>query len=134
MENQLLDQHLRELVIIFGFVIMLVALGTVRRILQNKLWHDTARLALEKGQPLPSGMAPFQEAAEAYRAGIMVADIRRGLIIAAVGMGLYYAIPGPGHLWAYLPLFIGIAFLVAGLIRLAVGDKNPEQKDTSGPM
>ena len=129
--------ELAKLALIFGFVIALVAIKSWRLVRQQKLWHDTVRLALEKGQPLPDQAGGDLCAADWWQRGWRRrpwSDVRAGLIMVAVGLGLYYAIPGSGRVWGYLPAFIGFALLIAGLLGLLRSDKNPDQKDPSGQM
>ena len=89
--------------------------------------HQTLRLALEKGQPLPP------ETLEALtRMGNPLADLRRGIIFVAVA-GAFAAVAGivsspepdavhPLLGVAVFPLFVGLAFL--GLHFFA-NDKKP---------
>jgi len=127
--------EIAKLALIFGFVIVIVAIRSWRRIRQQKLWHETLRLSLEKGQPLPPD-------ALSYGAGGGLAcgrglrgrpwcDIRRGLIWIAAGLALYYALPGEHHVWSLVPMFVGAAFLVCGLIGILRSDNTPDQKDPS---
>lgn len=89
---------------------------------KQELWHQTARLALEKGQPLP----PFGEMAEAVKAtspqsrwrGLMIG----GLINLGVGAGLFVALsqlPNTSFNLGYfgcIPGFIGLALLIGALV------------------
>ncbi|MFI5335728.1 MAG: hypothetical protein ACHQ5A_03035, partial [Opitutales bacterium] len=59
---------------------------------KRQLWHETARVALEKGQPMPpmpeeSGLSKeeFHEAIQHSRGGKN--DLRSGLILIGVGAG-----------------------------------------------
>lgn len=121
--------------LIFAFVIVIVAIANWRRFRQEKLWHDTARLALEKGQPLPAGMTPDNLSASCRRGGRNRPwnDLRGGLVLIAVGTGVYLAIPGPARLWGFMPGMIGVALLVAGLIGLATRGRNGAENDPFNP-
>jgi len=121
--------------LIFAFVIVIVAIANWRRFRQEKLWHDTARLALEKGQPLPAGMTPDNLSASCRRGGRNRPwnDLRGGLVLIAVGTGVYLAIPGPARLWGYVPMFIGVALLAAGLIGMLVRGRSSGDKGPSTP-
>ena len=44
-----------DLVLVFLFVLAVVVIKQIASWHQRKLWHETARAALEKGQPLPFG-------------------------------------------------------------------------------
>src|SRR4051812_31365459 len=73
---------------------------------RRRMWHDTARLALEKGQPLPA--MPNDDGRYRGRRS----DVRSGLVLIAVGVGLFLmfgANPdrhGPGFVGA-IPGLIG---------------------------
>ena len=95
---------------------------------RQKQWHETARLALEKGQPLPTQLD------EASRPQPRIKgpghDLRAGLILIATGAGLFVffdALIGRGM--AYLgaiPGFIGIALvLYVALTQLFRGNDTP---------
>lgn len=84
---------------------------------RQKLWHETARIALEKGQPLPPLSNEDKPKSERRDAG---SDIRNGLILIAVGGGLYLfmgnvAGENISHVGA-IPGLIGVALLLFGLI------------------
>jgi hypothetical protein len=82
-----------------------------------QLWHETARLALEKGQPLP---VPPDESA---RARVEIRgernDVRTGLILIGVGVGIAMFFNGVHAHEAMgigaIPLCIGVALLLFGL-------------------
>lgn len=89
---------------------------------KQELWHQTARLALEKGQPLP----PIIDADEVSRRtnpqtrwrGLMIG----GLINLGVGTGLFVAlaqIPNTSFNLGYfgcIPAFIGLALLIGAVV------------------
>jgi hypothetical protein len=74
--------------------------------------HDTLRLMIEKGQPIPPEL--LQPAEPQRRTNC---DLRRGLIWSGVGVGLAVSllvkhdedVPWP---LALIPLLIGVAFLI----------------------
>jgi hypothetical protein len=124
-----------DLVIIFAFIIVLCAIKQYFRWKRAQQWHETARLALEKGQPLPQ--SPLDNAAgcalghnrdlDAWR------DIRCGLTWIAVGVALHYALPPGNNSWAAIPFFVGIAKLLFGLFSFLRSDKpsDPQDRDPS---
>lgn len=89
---------------------------------KQELWHQTARLALEKGQPLP----PFGDMAEVTKTanpssrwrGLMIG----GLINLGVGAGLFVSlaqIPTASFNLGYfgcIPGFIGLALLLGAVV------------------
>ncbi len=85
---------------------------------RKKLWHETARLALEKGQPLPAALddSEMKSAAEPRRERN---DLRTGLILVAVSSGLWVFLRSVGARdaasVAAIPGFIGIALLLFGV-------------------
>lgn len=107
----------------FTSLLIIFGLKFVQR--RQELWHETARVALEKGQPippLPSDMQPAKAEPENN-------DIRAGLVLIAVGAGLYlFFISLFGGWMKYIgaiPGFIGAALLLYGLTQAAFGRKNP---------
>jgi hypothetical protein len=102
-------------IITFSFVLLLFAIRSFTRLQQQKLWHETARIALEKGLPPP----PFPATVGRGRM------IYVGLVWVAVGIGLRFVqLSGPSR-WAPLPICIGIALLVGGVIQLVFPPKKP---------
>ena len=103
---------------------------------RREMWHQTARLALEKGQPIPeppdheherkTPTSPGQEAAN---------DIRAGLICIAAGAGIYLflgALIGPAFAYVgAIPGFVGLALLLFGLARLFANRKQSADNDRS---
>jgi hypothetical protein len=98
---------------------------------QRRQWHETARLALEKGQPVPpppSGKIPGGAPASSERN-----DIRTGLILVAVGFGLFLFFKGldaraVAQIGA-IPGCIGGALLLYGLFapKKSVAPTRPPQ-------
>jgi hypothetical protein len=89
---------------------------------RQRLWHETARLALEKGQPIPANPDEHHSPG-AKRTDLNQHDLRGGLVLIAVGMGVYFflaAVADQRVAWlGAVPGFIGIALVVHwGLTRL----------------
>ena len=93
---------------------------------RQQLWHETARLALEKGQPLPAALDETAETREPYKSGN---DIRTGLILIATGVGLCLflnALVGRGLAYVgAIPGLIGSALLLYGLLSAASKRNDP---------
>ena len=98
---------------------------------REAMWHELARLALEKGQPIPqpppniSGLLTGAErdVRGSRGRGYMVG----GLINIAIGAGLFIAlsqISKPTAYFAAIPFFIGIALLLAAFIDRAFSRKD----------
>ena len=88
---------------------------------ERERWHETARRAIEKGQPVPlpdpESHTDTRVNRHRKRMGLVVA----GLVNLGVGICLYFAfgrIPGAeqGRVFVLIPAFIGAAFLVAVII------------------
>lgn len=97
--------------LLIGLALPAIALYFHHR--RQQLWHETARLALEKGQPVP---ASFETLAGPQRAAQPRNDIRSGLILIAVGAGLilFFYNSWLRYLGA-IPGCIGAALLLYGL-------------------
>lgn len=123
----------------FAFLCSLLGLGiggfamflNYRR---QRLWHETARLALEKGQPLPAPERSDEElkyqapppgvdpvAWEHSRRALLARnDIRRGIILIGVGIGLSLFMSSVNAAQARyvgaIPACIGLAMLINGFL------------------
>jgi hypothetical protein len=112
--------------LIFAGVIVVCGMYFKNR--QRELWHETARLALEKGQPLPPVFDT--ETTEDEKSPRDIApqhDIRGGLVLIAVGFGLWFMLnefsPKLRFVGA-IPGFIGIALLVFATGRALFSSKS----------
>lgn len=101
---------------------------------RREMWHQTARIALEKGQPIPeppdheherkTTATPREQAAN---------DVRAGLICVGVGAALYLflgALIGPAFAYiGAIPGFVGVALLLFGFARLFTERKTAPDND-----
>lgn len=112
-------------------------------LVQNKkrqMWHETARLALEKGHPIPpmprsdEGLEltppPGSSLAEwetIRRARDRRSSLKGGLVLIAVGVGLYIMLwHDADRLVGAIPALIGVALIVHILIdKLSLGHRAP---------
>ena len=118
------DRHDIDLIVLFGFVIAVIAIQAIARWQRDRLWHETARVALEKGQPVPPLDDP--RAYRKYRRCGRRGFGPRGLIAITVGLGLYFIHPDGLGRWWLLPVFVGIAQLVCwGISSLTDGNRDP---------
>ncbi|HWA84871.1 MAG TPA: DUF6249 domain-containing protein [Opitutus sp.] len=91
---------------------------------RQELWHQTARLALEKGQPLPAfdRMVVAEPTSAASPQPRWRGYLVGGLINLAIGAGLFLAlsqIPSTSFnvgSFGFIPGFIGIALLIGAMI------------------
>jgi hypothetical protein len=116
-----------QLSIIFGFVICINIVKQIGRTRRDRLWHETARLAIEKGQPLPPppSRGPF-DGRRLWDRGLQGA-----LILIAVGVGLYIALPASVRIWGVLPGFIGIAMLIHFFLAGRDAGRDPSGSDSN---
>jgi len=101
---------------------------------RRRLWHDTVRLALEKGQPLPPAL---QKSDPGRRRCDPRHDLRTGIILLAISFGLYFGLRGTGHgpqlIGAYITGGIGVALLLNALLGFLFPRKNPSSDETAQP-
>lgn len=87
---------------------------------RQALWHETARIALERGQPLPPLPDTHEDPAEPARGSAR--DLRSGLISLGTGIGLFLfldAMLGRWMAWVgAIPGFVGLALLIFGGVSL----------------
>ena len=118
---------------IFGGVMAISALYF--RLQRKRLWHETARLALEKGQPLPAELAAEDRPPLRNRRH---RDLRTGLILIGVSSGIFVFLrsvgAGEAAAIAAIPGFIGLGLFIFGLISLFTEAKSPENTDRSRPL
>ena len=100
----------------FIFVISVLAIRAKKTMRERQLQHETVRLLIEKGQPIPPDLLKIPEEPEAKKHD----DRKTGLILIAVGIGLYFffnglhvtGAPGGISFIGLIPGLIGTAMLV----------------------
>ena len=112
------------------FILAIVASALYFKHQRQKLWHETARLALEKGQPLPP-MSP-EKKFDHERQNLNQHDLRAGLILIAAGAGIFLffnAVAGPQVAYlGVIPGFVGVALLLHSIITKLSAPKNSDSK------
>jgi hypothetical protein len=97
---------------------------------RQRLWHETARIALEKGQPVPAFNG--DKKADRFRQNSS-SDFRGGLILIGVGAGIYLFFATVGapeaRFIGAIPGFIGVALLVHGVLLSVFPNKNNSTED-----
>jgi hypothetical protein len=118
------------------FALLVIGIGSYFRSKEDQRRHETARLALEKGQPIP-GFAESWLRSESCNGGqkSWIGLMVGGMINVAVGIGLYFmlcSIPGAyvARFCAFIPGLIGVALLACALI-VALSSRN--KSDAGGP-
>lgn len=101
--------------IVFGGVITVTSMYFKHQ--KQRMWHETARIALEKGQPIP---APFAERTRRPHDGMAKLDLdkhdlKAGLILIATGAGLALFLGAVGDSWK-----VGYVGAIPGLIGVAL--------------
>jgi hypothetical protein len=115
--------------IVFGFIIALILIRSFFRSRDLQMWHETTRIALEKGQPLPPAL---QGIGPVFRRGNAWWEFRRGIILLAISVGLYFTPTESGSWnrgWIAVPASLGAAFLLLSLLAALRGDKPAETRD-----
>ena len=106
-----------------AFALIVVITGAISKAHKQRLHHETIRLALEKGQPIPAGT--FQEDRSMGGANELgriptKRDRRAGLILLGIAFGLLvflWAKEGHGVQWvALIPGGIGAALLLNAML------------------
>ena len=118
-----------RLLIVFGFFIVLVAIRSFARFQRQKMWHDTVRAAIDKGQPIPDALAKMPSWRRGQCGGPWM--WYRGLIWIAVGVGLYLVDTGGVRQWAPLPICVGAALLIGGVVSSLIGNKHRDSQNPS---
>jgi hypothetical protein len=103
--------------------IIIVGLQIYFRHRKNKMLHETIRLMVEKGTPIPSEMfaRTDRDLTGNEKPKSPRNDLRIGLIFIGIGIGIVILTGAPG----YIILFMGVAFVVASLFEK--NDKNDNQ-------
>lgn len=137
--------HLYGLIGLVGGLLVALTLPAIAMYYHHRrqqMWHETARLALEKGQPMPPQPRDDDEAEntpppgvayddwiETKRAQERRHDIKGGLVLIAVGAGLYLMM-GSGSVGRFIgaiPGLIGAALLLYALFNKPSAGSRPPQ-------
>ena len=99
----------------FAMIIACVGFAVRLRVKRQQQLHETIRLMIEKGQPIPPELLnPSGNRPPPSR------DLRSGLVLVGVGLGLAVLLfVKHSEVWpvALIPLFMGIALLIAWKIQ-----------------
>jgi hypothetical protein len=88
---------------------------------RRRLWHETARLAIEKGQPIP----PHPDEPKPTRRDAAQRDLRAGLVLIAVGAGTYIFLQAVSDArvanLGLIPGLMGVALVLHWIISRRLG-------------
>jgi hypothetical protein len=110
-------------VAMFAMIAVAVALGVSQKKARNRMLHDTIRLMVEKGQPIPPELLQPQDMQRRRPS-----DLRYGLLFIGLGLGLAALLfSEQSARWpvALIPLLMGVAYLVTWKIE---SNKNGQPK------
>lgn len=104
----------------FGVLIaLIIPLFAMWTMMQNrKMKHETIRIALEKGQPIPPGFLDSDDDVRGDgqrrhgRSGGSHNDLRAALVLFAVAGGVYFIVPFVTPLLAFIALALLISWLI----------------------
>jgi len=98
---------------IMGPVVIFIVFRSIQQ--RQQMWHETARMAIERGQPLPPMPADVQPPADEPPSKFN--DLRAGLVLMGVGLGLFLflgaLISRPLGYVGAIPGFIGVALVIS---------------------
>ena len=101
---------------------------------RQRLWHETARLALEKGQPVPP--YDLEHGPREAPADLNQHDFRGGLILIAVGVGVFLflgMVADARVAWlGAVPGLIGVALVLHWVI-IKISSRNKPNVPRSSP-
>ncbi len=138
---------LAGIILSLSLPIIVVSSSLYFRHKREELWHETARIALEKGQPVPARPPSDDELRHQPPPGVDLdewhrrredrrrwKDIRAGLILLATGIALYVGLGsrGPAAIAGYVLIGVGCALLLSGLLQ-AVFSRQHERSGTQPP-
>ena len=127
-------------ILILALVFGLIATSLYFKSKERERWHETVRLALEKGHPIPNMAealsAPVAEAlcarlAPESRHKQRMGLVTGGLVNIAVGIGLYFGLSEMpevrfARFFALIPGLIGVARLISALIDSLISARKPD--------
>lgn len=125
--------------VVVGGTVMVVLFYLQHR--EQRMLHETARLALEKGHPIPPELLDQLSGKNEVHLEVRKEprnDLRVGLLLIALGAGLYVFLsamdtPSLRYLGA-IPGFIGAAFLLCGVVpALGPRGKHPAPGPSTKP-
>ncbi|MDX2186249.1 MAG: DUF6249 domain-containing protein [Opitutaceae bacterium] len=122
---QVITLLIPALAILMGPAIVFIVFRAKRE--RERLWHETARIAIEKGQPLPPMPADLSGANEVNISSLInqsrvrtpFRDLRAGLLLGGLGAGLFLGIPDDFTFFrvcSFILMGLGAARILSGII------------------
>ncbi|MFM2295763.1 MAG: hypothetical protein RLZZ350_2176 [Verrucomicrobiota bacterium] len=110
-------------------VVAIIAIIAFTRHRRHKMANETLRAMIEKGMPITPEVIDSLKAKRSWQGGSNSGyrqqrnDTRSGIILTGIGAGLVMLCGKPG----WIVLFLGVAFLVIGLLKLDKGNDHNDQ-------
>jgi hypothetical protein len=131
--GDVIEQIFEECGVPIGFFIMvgvIVWVNVSARERQRRITHETIRLMIEKGLPVPPELFIDRKVAD-QRIVRPNRDLRRGIVLIAAGIGVvaFFGVDH-SHIWALglIPLLMGVGYIIVWKIdRSQKIDGNPSQ-------
>jgi len=99
---------------LFAMIVAIVWLSVFARERQRRIAHETIRLMIEKGQPVPSELFLDPKIARPRN------DLHRGVVFVSAGIGIiaFFSIDH-SHFWALglIPLLMGVGYIIVWKIQ-----------------
>lgn len=116
---------------IFGGIMAFMAMYFHHQ--RQRLKHETARLALEKGLPVPT-FSEDKTHQPKSKGDLSLRDLRGGLVLIGLGAGIYLFFANTGganeaRFLGAIPGFIGIALLLHALLQALLTKKESAPED-----
>lgn len=138
-----LDLNIGQLILlvaVIGGVVLAITIPLASMFFDHRersQWHETARLALEKGQPVPPALDGSSRLEQSRAPRKPSGDVRTGLILIAAGAGLWVFLaysgsrPSPARYLCAIPTFIGFALLLYAFLAAQFGNKPGTPPDSA---
>jgi len=124
--RSLWNERVRDLVplawifVSFAIPVAIIAICAYSRHRRHTLANETLRAMIDKGLPITPELVDSLKSKQPTpkTGGQSHKDIRTGLILIGIGIGVEMLCGRPG----WIVLFIGVAFLLIGLLKIGTGD------------
>jgi hypothetical protein len=120
------------------FIMGVVAIVAIAlKNLEQARWHETARLAIAKGVPVPSApLSPLCLNIPMTRHRQRMGLITAGLVNIGIGIAVYIGMSAinaarEAHFFGLIPCFVGAALILGAFIDMLLSPKIPQPSDTA---